>query len=354
MRRQLRLQSITPFSIALAAAVIALAAFPLAAPAAVYPGGGGAFAADAEGWQATEATCNIPLAGACSASGGHDSAVGNPAGSLAAEADIALNLGGLFDATVVLESPDFTVAEGGSALLHLDRQFESDGLVALAPEATYSVNLTDRATETPTQVLTETLDEGDGSFAGKEAVASVAAGHTYALSIEVEISSATAGIGLVGAAIARFDNVALTTEAAAGEEEGTGSGAGDSGGGSATGAAGSSAVLTSDELRTVVRRGDAAGVRLLGHSVFVRLRCPRRAPSACRIVAQGAIKRRVRVTQRRSVRIAKGRSRVVALRVKPRFRDKLARRKRLLVVQRVRAGEVATTFARSKALIRRR
>jgi hypothetical protein len=61
----------------------------------------------------------------------------------------------------------------------------------------------------------------------------------------------------------------------------------------------------------------------------------------------------VRVTQRRSVRIAEGRSQLVALRVKRRFRDRVAKRKRLLVVQKVRAGEVTTTFARSRALIRR-
>jgi hypothetical protein len=190
----------------------AILAMPAVAPAAVYPAGGGAFAADAEGWQATEASCNIALAGLCSAVGGHDAAAGNPAGSLKAEADITLNLGGLFESAVVLESPDFTVGEDGPALLHLDRQFESDGLVALAPEATYAVSLIDRGPETPTQVMTETLDEGDGSFAGKDAVAAVTAGHTYALSIEAEIGSTAASVGLLGAAIARFDNVTLTTE----------------------------------------------------------------------------------------------------------------------------------------------
>jgi hypothetical protein len=282
---------------------------------------------------------------------------------LAAEAKVTLNLGGLFKSTVVFESPDFTVAEGGLANLHLDRQFEPGGLIALEPEATYSVALIDRGTETPTQILTETLDKGDSSFAGKDAVASVVAGRVYALLLEVDIGSTTASLGLLGSAIARFDNVALSIAEEAGEggegsEDGDGKGGGNGSAGTGAGAAGDdgsdgSSSIDSADLRTLVRRGDAASAQLQGRRVFVRVRCPSRAASACRITAQGRIKQHVRVTQKRTVMVASGRSRLVALRVKRRFREKVASRKRLLVVQRVRVGNLTTTFARSRALIRR-
>ncbi|MGC1852556.1 MAG: hypothetical protein WA687_08980, partial [Solirubrobacterales bacterium] len=136
--------------------------------------------------------------------------------------------------------------------------------------------------------------------------------------------------------------------------------AGSPGGGGDPGAAWSVAAtstpagLSADELLTSVRRADSASAALSGKRVFIRLRCPKRAGSACRITAQGMIRKRVRVTQRRTVRVAGGRARLIALRVKPRFRDRLARRKRLLVVQKVRVGEVTTTYARSRVLIRQR
>lgn len=151
---------------------------------------------------------------------------GNPAGSLKAEADILLNAGGLFA----------------------------------------------RGTETPTQVLTETLDEGDGTFVGKDVAAAVVAGRTYALSIEADIGSTTASVGLLGAAIARFDNVALTTEDPSGEEEDRGSGDGGDDGSDGADGSSTATTLTADELRMIVRRGDAASASLSGRMVFVRLR----------------------------------------------------------------------------------
>jgi len=336
-------------AISTCAAVLLTIALPVAAGAALYPPGGGAFTADAEGWQATEESCNIALTGICSASGGRDSEAGNPPGSLAANASIALNAGGLFESTIAFESPDFTVAESGSALLHLDRQFEPGGLLALAPEATYVVGLIDRGTEISTQALSGTLAEGDSAFAGQDAVVPVTAGHTYALSIVADISSTTASIGLLGEAVARFDNVSLSTEAGSGGGGSGGSGAG------AGGSAGSNVTTTlgTGEQHTVVREA-APGARRRGRHVFVRVRCPKRAGRACMITAQGRIEKRVGVTQRRTIRVGKGRSRLVALRVKRRFRETVAKRRRLLVVQKVRVGKVATTFARRQVLIRRR
>jgi hypothetical protein len=100
-------------SIAAVGALFCLSVFSAAAAAAVYPFGGGAFAADAEGWQETEATCNVTLLSTCEASGEYDATAGNPPGALTAKTSVSLNLAALFDSTVVLESPDFTVAEAG-------------------------------------------------------------------------------------------------------------------------------------------------------------------------------------------------------------------------------------------------
>lgn len=334
-------------AISVAVAVISLVALPLEAGAAVYPPGGGAFATDAEGWQVTEEDCNIALTGVCAASGGHDSEAGNPAGSLAADTSIVLNAGGLFESTVAFASPDFTVAEGGPALVHIDREFEPGGLLALDPEATYAVDVIDRGTESSTQALSGTLGESDSTFAGQSAAVTVAAGHAYALSIVVDVGSTTASIGLLGDAVVRLDNVFLSAEEASLEE---GPGEGPSGG------PGGSTVATahdaSAQSTTVREAAPSAGWR--GRHVFVRLRCPRRARHACTITAQGGIEKRILVTQRRSVRVGKGRSRLVSLRVKRRFREKVAGRKRLLVVQTVRIGRAKTTSARSCALIRRR
>jgi hypothetical protein len=328
-----------------------LGAIPASAAAAVYPAGGGGFTADAEGWQEVDADCNVTALSSCEANGEHDAVNGNPPGGLTAKTTVLLNLAALFESTVVFESPDFTVAQAGSATLHLDRQFAPGGLFTLAPEATYSVSLVDRGTGTPTELIDEALDEGDTTFAGKDAAASVVSGRTYAISIEVE-TSATAALGLLGGDTnARFDNIALSVEDSGGEGPAGESGAG--GGPGAAGSLGVSTALTATELHTLIRRGDPAGATAGGKHVFVRVRCPKRAGGACRITAQGRIRKRVRVTQRRTVRVAKGRTRLVALRVKRRFRDKVAKRKRLLVVQEVRVGKVKTTFARSRALIRR-
>jgi len=101
-------------SVAACAAGLLLFAVPASAVTEVYPSGGGAFATGEEGWQVTENTCNLPLAGLCTATGAHDLGSGNPAGSLAAQTSILLNLGGLFQSTVAFESPDFVIGEDGT------------------------------------------------------------------------------------------------------------------------------------------------------------------------------------------------------------------------------------------------
>jgi len=354
------MQSINPrrrgvaASIAVAGAVLLLGVFPMGAAAAVYPPGGGAFAADFEGWQVTGADCNLPLI--CEAFGEHDAATGNPPGSIRARTKVILGLANLISSDIGFESPEFTVADDGAATLHLDRQFVPVQLAV--PKAIYAVTLKNTTAGTEEEVLTESLEAPSPTFVEQDVNVDVDAGDSYAIAIDVE-TNATVELGLLGDASVRFDNVALAVEDTSGEEENDDKGGdGDSGGAGAGGSNSSSTTTTSStldesDLRTLVRRGDSASAGLSGKLVFVKVRCPERVGSACRITAQGRIKKQVAVTQRRTVRVAKGRSRLVSLRVKPRYREKVAKRKRLLVVQKVRVGKVTTTFARSRALVRR-
>ena len=340
--------AITP--IAACAAVLLFSAAPAWGATDVYPAGGGAFGSDAEGWQQTEAVCDVSLLSTCTASGEYDASSGNPAGSMTAKTNADLNLLGTFESTVVFESPEFTVADAGAATLHLDREFVPGGLIEIEPVASYAVTLTDVTAATKLLLLEEEI-EGASPFTGKDAAATVVAGHSYAISVEAKASSTVALNLLVeGDTDVRFDNVALSVQGAAG---GGGAGGGGGGGDGAGGDVGSSGALTSAELLSSVRRSSQETAEIHGSRVFVRVSCPRRVQRACRITSQGMIGKRTRVTRRSTVRVASGRAKLVALRVKPRFRDRVAARKRLLILQKVRVGKVSTTFARSRILIRR-
>lgn len=339
-------------SIASLIAVLALTAAPAGAATDVYPAGGGTFDSDLQGWQVNGASCNLPLI--CEAFGEHDATAGNPAGSATARTTVILGLVNLIASTVEFESPEFTVSEAGTATLHLDRQFVPSQVAV--PEAKYTVTLLDTTAGTDEVVHSETLSAASPTFIGQDAVVDVTAGSTYAIAIEAE-TQATVEFGLLGGANLRFDNVAVSVETPdppdppddPGDDEGDDEEKG--GGNSSTTSTDSSTISSSEELQTSLRRITHETARSNGRRVMIKVACPRRAQQACRITAQGRIRKRIPVTQRRTVRVAKGKSRLVALRVKPRYRDTVAKRKRLLVVQKVRAGKVTATFARSRALI---
>ena len=59
------------------------------------------------------------------------------------------------------------------------------------------------------------------------------------------------------------------------------------------------------------------------------------------------------MTNKRTVKVAKGKKRLVVLKVKPKFRAKVAKRKRLLVSEKVRAGKATATAYKVRKLIRR-
>lgn len=325
----------------LAVAFFLLTAGHARAATMVYPAGGGTFSGGAQGWQVTDASCNVPLL--CSASGGYDGSAGNPAGSIAANTSIALNLLTVFKSTVTVQSPDFTVGTRGASTLHLERQFAPGSLADLAPQASYTVTLIDRTAGSTSVPLTESLKTGSG-FVGKDAAVSVAAGHTYAISIATETSSTVAGTGLLaGSTSTRFDNVSLSVQGGGGEGKGGGGGGGAGNGG---------AVLNDRQLLTAIQGSLTGPATLKGEKLFVKARCPVQVGRACRVTLQGLLKKRKAATGSRVVKIAKGKSKRIALKLKPRARGKVAARNRLLFKQTVKAGKAKATVYKRLKLIR--
>jgi hypothetical protein len=330
-------------SAALAAGAVALflLAAPVSAMGAVHPAGGGTFDGGAQGWRVTAASCDVPAS--CTAGGGYDDGNGNPPGSFVAQTNVALNLVTVFRSNVTLQSPDFRVSgDASDATLHLDRQFSAGALVDQQPQAAYTVTLLDRTAGTESELLVETLSPADSSFVGKDAAARVKPGHRYAISIEVETSSTVAGSGLLsGSTFVRFDNAALSVRSGVG-------------GRGRNGKSGSGSALSDARLRALLRSGSGAGVAVIkGKRLLVKVSCPRKVGRACRIAAQGLLRKGKPATTKRTVKVGPGKSRRIFLRVKPKLRAKVAKRKRLLVRERVRAGKAKATVYRQRKLIRR-
>lgn len=311
------------------------------ARAASFPSGGSTFSGSAEGWKVAQApTCNIGLGGLCTASAGYDGANGNPAGSLAATTSVLVNAGGLFKSTGVFESPNFTATEGGPATLALDRQLASGSLLDLTPQLTYTATLVDRTGGDSTDVITETVTGSAETYASKEAATKLVAGHTYAILIDSETSSSLANVGLLGAAAARFDNVSVTV--------------GNSGGGGGNGGGGSGNGLTNSSL-TSLMQNSLIGPAILkkGKRIFVKAKCPARVGRACKVTVQGLLKKGTPATTKRTAKIAKGKTKQLVLRVKPKLRTKVAAKRKLLFKQTVKAGKAKATVYKRLKLIKR-
>jgi len=330
------------------AAVAALCLLAGPAQAATYPAGGSAFDGGPEGWTTpVKPTCNIPLMGVCTTTSGYDDEGGNPAGSLAAKTTILVNLGGLFKATAVFQSPNFTVGEGGAATLHVDRELASGNLLDLAPQSSYVVTLIDRGTGVGSEAIVDSVAGGAGAFTGKDGAATVLAGHTYAISIDAETTSSVANVGLLGSTSLRFDNVSLTVGASGGVGGGGGNGGGRGGG------AGGGAL--SDSLLLSLLKSSGGGTAVLkGRRLFVKGGCPAGVGRTCRLSLQGLLTRKKAATTRRTSKVAKGRAKTLVLKVKPKARKKLAKSSRLLFRETVHAGSAKATLYKRLKLIRRR
>jgi hypothetical protein len=328
-----------------------LSAFTGSAPAATYPGGGSGFDEGAEGWSAGGASC-APAELLCTSEAAYDATTGNPPGSIAAKTTVTLNLVGLFKGTATWNSPKFTVPVAAitDADVHLDQAFDPGGLVDVEPKATYVVTLSDLTTGTSTTALSGELDEEDEAFAGASAPVAVVGGHTYRLSIETVIAQSTLALStLSGTTSLRFDNVGLTVRSASEGKGGGGGGAGGKGSGSSSGS------LSDRQLLSLLAGGPPAGPATLqggGRRLFVKVGCPAKAGHACRITAQGLLSKRKPATTRRTVKVPKGKSRRIALRVKPKARGKVTGRRRLLFREKVHAGKAQATVYRQRKLIR--
>lgn len=311
------------------------------ARAASFPAGGSTFSGSAEGWKvAGTPACNIGAGGLCTATAGFDGANGNPAGSLAATTTVTVNVGGLFKSTAVFESPNFTATEGGPATLSLDRQLASGSLLDLTPQLSYTATLVDRTGGDSTDVITDTVSGSAETFASKEAATKLVAGHTYAILIDSETSSSVANLGLLGSASARFDNVSVTV----------GSSGGGGGGGGGNGAGG----LTDARLTTLMQ-SSLIGPAVLkkGKRIFVKAKCPAQVGRACRVTVQGLLKKGKPVTTKRTAKIAKGKTKQLVLKVKPKLQGKVMKKRQLLFKGSVKAGSAKATVYKRLKLIKR-
>jgi len=306
------------------------------ARAAVYPAGGSDFSGGPQGWRVTEASCN---AGAlCTASGGYDGGNGNPPGSISADTTVTLNLLTLFESNVTLQSPDFTVQDGRLGTLHLDRQFAPGNLVDLAAETSYEVTLIDRTADRRSTSLDEAIDE-PSEFVGKDAAVTVIPGHTYAIAIEVETTSSVAGTGLFGGTTStRFDNVELSVPGDA-SVSGKGKANGDG--------------LSDRQLFSAIQGNLVAPATLKGNRLLVKARCPAAIGRSCRVTLQGLLKRGRAATAKRTVKVRRGKSKRIVLKVKPKAKGKVLPRKRLLFKQTVVAGPAKATAYKRLKLIHR-
>lgn len=325
------------------------------------------FAAGQGGWAASTSFESCPLPLTCPTVANTFEAAGGAAGDGHVRSSFEATLAIVGAANAVWESPAFPYTGAGgqaptSLSLAVSRRADvTDLLEGIAGSAaTYSVALIDEtgggavipvagptslATATEWAAVPTAVDPG-----------LLTLGNEYAIRI-----TSTYVPGAVAALVegsADYDNVVLTATRPDDSPKGPGPGGGAGGSGGAGGAGGvgagssSQASLTADRLRVMIRRSAPAAARLRGKYLLVRLACPRSVRQSCRITAQGRIRKRVPVTHRRTVRVAKGRNRLVALRVKPRFRERIAKRKRLQIFQIVRVGDVSATFSRSRALIR--
>ncbi|HEX3240875.1 MAG TPA: hypothetical protein VHR18_12185 [Solirubrobacterales bacterium] len=311
------------------------------AQAASFPSGGSTFSGGAEGWKpAQPPACNIGLGGLCTATAGYDGANGNPSGSLAATTTVVVNAGGLFKSTAAFESPNFVATEGGPATLSLDRQLASGSLLDLTPQLKYTVTLVDRTGGDSTDVLTETVTGAAETFAGKESATKLVAGHTYAILIDSETSSSVANVGLLGSASARFDNVSVTVGSSGG------------GGGNGGGAGGGNG-LSNASLTTLMQNSLIGPAVLKGKRLFVRAKCPAKVGRACKVTVQGLLKKGKPATTKRTAKIAKGKTKQLVLRVKPKLRPQVAAKKKLLFKQTVKAGKAKATVYKRLKLIKR-
>ena len=340
----------------LACIVGLLLALPALAGAAKYPPDPAArgFNGGAAGWQSStgfDGNCLAPLlcpaatnsfqpAGGADGGGFIRSAYSGVVGVMAVAGTT----------TAVWQSPSFSyegVAGDASPAVsfEMDRRASVGQLLAVAGNsADFSVRLVDvtGGGESVSLIAASTLAGADSWTAVRQGSidpGQLVIGHEYRIQITTRY---TTGTSVLVSGSADYDNVVLEAVPAGG----------DGGGGKGSGGDGG---LSEKRLGELVRAATPGTAILTGKGkrLLVRVRCPRKAGRTCRITAQGLLKKRKPVTNRRTVKVRKGKTKLVVLRVKPKARTKVAKRKRLLVRQKVRAGKTVAIVFKSRKLIRR-
>lgn len=254
--------------------------------------------------------------------------------------------------TAVWESPRFTYsgvdgAQPAEVGLAFDRRANVDQLLAVSGNsAEYSVRLIDLSEggEALTVIAPTTLAGADSwTNATSDAIdpEELIVGHDYRVQIT---SRYTSGTSVFVSGSADYDNVVLSAT------DGTARG---KGGGKKGRGNGSPGALSEQRLENLLRQTTPETATLRGNRLFVRVKCPRKLGRSCRTTAQGMLRKRRPATAKRTVRLRSGKSRLVPLRVKPKARKQVAKRKRLLVRQKVRAGKVSATVFKTRKLVRR-
>jgi hypothetical protein len=316
------------------------------ARAATFPSGGGSgFGGGLEGWKVTSSNCTViglPLL--CTAEAGYDASQGNPAGSLQSKTSYLLNALALFKGEASFESPEFTADVSGAGAVSVQRALLDSDLAKLAPQLEYSVSLVDKTAGASTQAIAETVGAESG-FATKQGTAPLVAGHNYAIAIAATTSSTVAELGVSGSATALFDNVSVTTGGGGGGGNGAGSGSGGDGGSGIN-------ALTDARLGTLFRSSLTGTATVKGNRVFVKARCPAKVGAACRVTVRGLLKKGKPATAPRTAKIAKGKSKQLVLKVKPKLKSAVAKRKKLLFKEMVKVAKAKATIYKRLKLIR--
>lgn len=325
------------------------------ATAATYPGGGSTFTGSSEGWTG-KSSCTLlgalelPLV--CTASGAYDGTAGNPAGSFAARTTIPINLVSVFKSEVTAESPNFVANEGGPGAVHLDRQYVPGTLLSLNPKLEYTATLVDKTSGQRQKAVSETLEAASG-FTGKDGAVSLVTGHTYAVQIVATTSSTVASVGLLGGeSIARFDNVAVTGPGST-NPPGPNPCAGCEGGNGGEGGNGANGI-TSSQLTSIMQSGGLTGpATISGSKISVKANCPAKVGTTCKVTVQGLIKKGKPATNSRSAKIKQGKTKKLALKIKPPVKAQVKAKKRLLFKMTVKAGSAKATIYKSLKLIKK-
>ncbi len=325
------------------------------ATAATYPGGGSTFTGSSEGWTG-KASCTLlgalelPLV--CTATGAYDGTAGNPAGAYAAKTSIPINLVSSFKSEVTAESSNFVAGEGGSGSVQIERQYVPGTLVSLNPKLEYTATLVDKTSGTKQKAVSETLEAASG-FLAKNGAVSLVGGHTYAVQIVATTSSTVGSVGLIGGeSVARFDNVSVTGPGS-GTPPGSNPCAGCEGGNGGDGGNGANG-LTNAQLTSLLQSGGMTGPAVLsGNQISVKANCPAKVGTTCKVTVQGLIKKGKPATNSRSAKIKQGKTKKLALKVKPPLKSQVKAKKRLLFKMTVKAGKAKSTVHKSLKLIKK-